>query len=130
MKIRKSKGGEKLPRYETVFVLDPSVDDKTIETQIKKVEGLISDNKGQLLKTDKWGKKRFAYPIRKKQEGFYTLILFEGDGKIPKELERAYKLNEFCLRYLTVVAEEEARPVVSGEKEQDVKEDKLSDSQT
>jgi len=114
-----------LTRYETVFVLDPSLDDKTIQKEIKKVEDLITDHKGQVLKTDKWGKKRFAYPISKKNEGYYTLILFEGDGKIPKELERVYKLNEFCLRYLTVVAQEEVEPIVSKEKEEQVKKDEL-----
>jgi small subunit ribosomal protein S6 len=117
-----------LPRYETIFVLDPSLDDKTVPKEIKKVEDLITDHKGQVLKTDKWGKKRFAYPIKKKQEGFYTLILFEGDGKIPKELERAYKLNEFCLRYLTVAAKEEEEPVVSGGKDQESKKDEPTDS--
>jgi small subunit ribosomal protein S6 len=117
-----------LPRYETVFVLDPSLDDKTIQKETKKVEDLITDQKGEVLKIDRWGKKRFTYPINKKLEGHYTLILFEGDGKIPKELERAFKLNESCLRYLTVVAQEEAESVVSEEKEQKVKKDKLNDS--
>ena len=115
-----------MPRYETVFVLDPSLDDKTIQKEIKKVEDLIAGHKGQVLKIDKWGKKRFAYPIKKKHEGYYTLILFEGDGKIPKELERVYKLNEFCLRYLTVIAEEEVKPIVSEGKEQEAKRDELS----
>jgi small subunit ribosomal protein S6 len=119
------KGDEKLPRYETIFVLDPSLDDKSIQKEIKKVETLIIDHKGEVLKTDKWGKKRFAYPINKKHEGYYTLILIEGDGKIPKELERVYKLNESCLRYLTVVAEE-AEPIVSSGKEEQVKKDELS----
>ena len=117
-----------MPRYETVFVLDPSLDDKTIQKEIKKVEGFITDHKGEVLKIDKWGKKRFAYPIKKRHEGYYSLILFEGDGEIPKELDRVYKLNEFCLRYLTVVAQEEAEPVVSEGKKREVKEDKLSDS--
>lgn len=115
-----------MPRYETVFVLDPSLDDKTIQEEIKKVEALITDHKGEVLKINKWGKKRFAYPIKKKHEGYYTLILFEGEGRIPKELERAYNLNEVCLRYLTVVVEEEAKPIVSEGKEQEAKKDELS----
>ena len=115
-----------MPRYETVFVLNPSLDDKTIQEEIKKVEDFITHHKGQVLKIDKWGKKRFTYPIKKKHEGYYTLIFFEGDGKIPKELERAYKLNEFCLRYLTVAAQEEAKPIVSEGKEQKVVKDELS----
>ena len=115
-----------MPIYETVFVLDPSLDDKAIQKEIKKVEDLITEHKGEILKTDKWGKKRFAYPIKKKHEGYYTLILFQGEGGIPKELERAYKLNESCLRYLTVVAEEEAKPMVTEGKEQETKVDELT----
>ena len=103
-----------------MFVLDPSLDEKAVPNEIKKVEDLIRDHKGQVLKIDKWGKKRFAYPIKKKHEGFYTLILFEGEGGIPKELGRAYELNELCLRYLTVAAEQEAEPVISGGKEKEV----------
>lgn len=112
-----------MPIYETVFVLDPSLDDTILQKEIKKVEDLITDHKGQVLKIDKWGKRRFAYPINRKNEGYYTLILFEGEGKIPKELERAYKLNELCLRYLTVVAEEETKPIVPKSEEQQAKED-------
>ncbi len=93
--------------YETVFVLDPSLDEHTVEKEINKVEELITSNKGTVKKTEKWGMKKFAYPIKKKPQGYYTLIYFEGNGGLLKELERVYKLNEFCLRYLTVQSEEE-----------------------
>jgi small subunit ribosomal protein S6 len=111
-----------LPRYETVFVLDPSLDDKAIQKEIKRVEDLITEHKGEVLKTNKWGKRRLTYPIKKKHEGYYTLILFQGEGRISKELERAYKLNESCLRYMTVTAEGEEEPIVSEGKEQEAKE--------
>jgi len=115
-----------LPIYETVLVLDPSLDDKIIQKEIKKIEDLITEHKGEVLKTDKWGKKRLTYPIRKKHEGYYTLILFQGEGRILKELERAYKLNESCLRYLTVAAEEREEAIFSGGKEPEAKEDPLT----
>jgi len=111
-------GGEKLRVYETIFVLDPSLDDHTIQEEIKKVEELIFNHKGKIIKTEKWGMKRFAYPIRKKPQGYYTLIYFEGDGNIPTELERIYKLNESCLRYLTVVSEEKPERLKAEEKEE------------
>ena len=104
--------------YETIFVLDPSLDDHTIQTEIKKVEELISKHKGRIIKTEKWGAKKFAYPIKKKLQGHYTLIYFEGDENIPTELERTYKLNEFCLRYLTVVSEEKPERLKAEEKEE------------
>ena len=111
-------GCEKLIVYETIFVLDPSLDDHTIQEEIKKVEELIFNHKGKIIKTEKWGMKRFAYPIRKKPQGYYTLIYFEGDGNIPTELERIYKLNESCLRYLTVVSEEKPERLKAEEKEE------------
>jgi len=111
-------GGEKLRVYETIFVLDPSLDDHTIQKEITKVEELILSRKGRLVKTEKWGMKRFAYPIKKKLQGYYTLIYFEGDGNIPTELEGIYELNESCLRYLTVVSEEKPEKLKAEEKEE------------
>jgi len=107
--------------YETVFILDPSLDEHTIQKEIKKVEDLITSQKGRIIKTEKWGTRRLTYPIRKKLQGHYTLIYFEGDGNIPTELERAYKLNESCLRYLTVVSEEKTEGAEANEKNEDQK---------
>ena len=94
-------------RYETVFILDSSLDKSTLEQEVKKVEDLITSREGKIIKVDTWGTRRLAYPIAKKQQGYYTLIIFEGEGGLPSELEKSYKLNESCLRYLTVVSEEE-----------------------
>jgi small subunit ribosomal protein S6 len=93
--------------YETVFVLDPSLDEHAVEKERAKVEELIASRKGTVKKIDRWGMKKFAYPINKRPQGYYTLIYFEGDGSLLEELERVYKLNESCLRYLTVVSEDE-----------------------
>lgn len=94
-------------KYETVFILDPTLDKSTLEEEVKKVEDLIVNQKGKVIKVDRWGIRRLAYPIAKKQQGYYTLIIFEGDGDLVVELERSYRLNESCLRYLTVLSEEE-----------------------
>ena len=102
--------------YETIFILDPTLDEHSLEKEIKKVEDLITNQKGSIVKTDKWGTRRLSYPISKKMQGFYTLIYFEGDGNIPSELEKAYKLNESCIRYLTVVSEEKAERFKEEEK--------------
>jgi small subunit ribosomal protein S6 len=114
-------GGEKLRLYETVFVLDPTLDEHAIEKEISKVEELITNHKGTVEKTEKGGIKRLAYPIKKKPQGYYTLIYFEGDGHIGAELERSYKLNESCLRYLTVVSEQKEKPVQEEEGKEEVK---------
>jgi small subunit ribosomal protein S6 len=114
-------GGEKLKLYETVFVLDPTLDEHAIEKEINKVEELISSNQGKVKKTEKWGLKKFAYPIKKKLQGYYTLIYFEGDGSITTELERSYKLNERLLRYLTVVSEQKEKQPEEAAKKEDAK---------
>lgn len=112
--------------YETVFVLDPTLDEHAVDKEINKVEELILSHQGTVKKTEKWGLKKFAYPIKKKLQGFYTMIYFEGDGNITTELERSYKLNEHFLRYLTVVSEQkEKQPEEAVKKE----EPKANDSQ-
>jgi len=103
--------------YETIFVLDPTLDDHAIQKEIKKIEDLITNLKGRIIKTEKWGNRRLAYPIRKKLQGYYTLIYFEGEGNLLTELERAYKLNESCLRYLTVVSEQKAEGIKKEEEQ-------------
>ena len=93
--------------YETVFVLDPSLDEHAVEKERTKVEELITSRKGTVKKIERWGMRKFAYPINKRPQGYYTLVYFEGDGSLLTELERVYKLNESCLRYMTVASEEE-----------------------
>jgi len=88
--------------YETIFILGSAPD--AIDAEIQKVVDLITTNKGQVVHVDRWGMKKFAYEIRKKEQGYYTCVYFKGDKNLPAHLESYYKLNESCLRYLTVVS--------------------------
>lgn len=88
--------------YETVFILGSAPD--AIDAEIQKVLDLITAQKGQVIHVDRWGMKKFAYEIRKKEQGYYTCVYFKGDESLPAHLESYYKLNESCLRYLTVVS--------------------------
>lgn len=96
-----------MKRYETVFILDSSLDKAILDEEVKKVEDLITSREGKVIRVDGWGTRRLAYPIAKKQQGYYTLIVFEGESNLTEELERSYRLNEYCLRWLTVACEEE-----------------------
>jgi small subunit ribosomal protein S6 len=87
--------------YETVVVIDGLLDEGAIESEIQKVEKFIKKG-GGLQDTDKWGKRKLAYPIKRKTHGYYTRFLFEGDGKLISEMERGFRYNESVLRYLTV----------------------------
>lgn len=87
--------------YETIFILDSLIPPKDIETTIQKYSTIIADNGGKVREVDKWGKRRLAYEIQKKQYGFYVAIEFEGSGTIPRLLESDYNYNDKVLRYLT-----------------------------
>jgi small subunit ribosomal protein S6 len=87
--------------YETIFILDSLIPPKDIETTIQKYSAIIAENGGKVRKVDKWGKRRLAYEIHKKQYGFYIAIEFEGPGNIPRLLESDYNYNDKVLRFLT-----------------------------
>lgn len=87
--------------YETIFILDSLIPPKDIETTIQKYSAIITENGGKIREVDKWGKRRLAYEIQKKQYGFYVAIEFEGTGNIPRLLESDYNYNDKVLRFLT-----------------------------
>jgi len=87
--------------YETIVILDSLMAPKEIDALLEQVTGIIKENGGTVRKVDKWGKKRMAYEIRKKQYGFYAAIEFEGPGTITKILESDYNYNDKVIRYLT-----------------------------
>jgi len=87
--------------YETIFILDSLLAPEEIDKIINRVKEIVESNGGKILTVDKWGKRRLAYEIQKKQYGFYVAIEFEGEGPIPNTLEHEYNFNDKILRYLT-----------------------------
>jgi small subunit ribosomal protein S6 len=88
--------------YETIFILDAMVEDEKLEGIISKYSNFLTKNDCSILKVDKWGRKKFAYPIKKRNSGFYVTMEFAGGPDVIAKLERAYHLDESILRYLTV----------------------------
>ncbi len=87
--------------YETIFILDSLLTPEEIEKVIDRVKEIIEKSDGKILKIDKWGKRRLAYEIQKKQYGFYVSIEFDEKGSAPTNLEHEYNYNDKILRYLT-----------------------------
>lgn len=85
--------------YETVIVIDSLLKSEEIDSIINKYERFISANGGKIETMERWGKKRLAYEIKKRQYGYYVLIGFQGPPTMIKPLEREYRLNESLLRY-------------------------------
>lgn len=88
--------------YETTFIVNSQLESDKIEGIIKRVESIITEDKGIIKSTEQWGRKKLAYPIAKQQFGFYVHIQFKAPSTVIAKLEREYKLNESILRYLTV----------------------------
>ena len=68
-----------------------------------KYQKFIETQGGKVKLLDRWGKRRLAYEVAKKQYGYYVYIRFEAEGAFILELEREYKLDDAILRYLTVL---------------------------
>ena len=92
-----------MTKYETTFILEPGFDENRTNEEIERVSQWIKDLGGEVLEIQRWGKKRLAYEIGKRRDGIYTLVLYQGEGKMVKELERRLRLNESVMRVLTVV---------------------------
>ena len=89
-------------KYELVYIIDPTVDDEGRKALIEKFNQLIADNGGQVEKVDEWGKRRLAYPIDYKTEGWYVLVNFASEATLPLELERNLKINDMVIRYQVI----------------------------
>jgi small subunit ribosomal protein S6 len=88
--------------YETTYIVNASLEDSQIESAVAHVAEVIERNGGAITATNRWGRKRLAYPIEKKNNGFYINVEFNGPGQMIAQLERAYLLDENILRFLTV----------------------------
>lgn len=87
--------------YETIFILDSLLPPEEIDKQVETVKGLLESNNCKVIEIDRWGKKRLAYEIQKKQYGYYVAIEFDSDGTALQLLSSEYNYNDKVLRYLT-----------------------------
>ena len=96
-------------QYETIFVTDPNLAEEEIDELVKSVDHLATSAKGKILKVEKWGKRRLAYTVGRREEGIYVLMILEIPTDMVKELDRRYRMNDRILRHLTVRVENEAQ---------------------
>jgi small subunit ribosomal protein S6 len=96
---------ETLREYETVFILDPTLEENKVNEEVERASGVIRDQGGTVGEVERWGRRRLAYEIGKRRDGVYTLIRYHAEGPTVKELERRLRLNETVLRVLTVVVD-------------------------
>ena len=91
--------------YESVVIINASLEDEVIDATVKKVKDTITENGGAIEDLDNWGRKRLAYPINKAKSGFYVVIRFIAPAEMITKLERFYRLDESIIRFLTIALE-------------------------
>ncbi len=90
--------------YELLLIITPEDDESEAKTLIENVQAII-ENGGTLLKTDSWGKKRLAYPIQKRTEGYYVLYIFESPPSFITDLNQLLRVIEQIMRHMIVLYE-------------------------
>ncbi|MGE5577941.1 MAG: 30S ribosomal protein S6 [Syntrophothermus sp.] len=93
--------------YEVMFIISPKVEgDEAVDAVINRYQEVITKGGGEIVKVDKWGKRRLAYELKGFTEGFYVVINFKSESAVAQELERLLKIADEVFRYLLVRVEE------------------------
>jgi small subunit ribosomal protein S6 len=95
--------------YEIVFIVNPEADDAEVMRLTEAVQKVITDQGGNVTKTEMMGRRQLAYEINHKRDGVYVLLEVDGSGAEIAELERRMRVNDRILRYMTIRVDEDRR---------------------
>jgi small subunit ribosomal protein S6 len=91
--------------YEVMFIIEAALEEDKKEAAIEMVKEVISAD-GEVGKVNIWGNRKLAYPINKKNEGYYAVIEFTGSADLPKELDRRLKISDSIIRHIIINKDE------------------------
>jgi small subunit ribosomal protein S6 len=103
------KGGESMPLYEVMFIVQPDLEGEELEGAINAVKELVEKENGEVLSVKKMGKRKMAYEIKDFKEGFYTILNLQAPSEVVAALDHFFKVNEGYLRYIVVRMHEEKK---------------------
>ncbi len=89
-------------QYEMIYILRPDMSEEQVNQAVTKYKDFLTENNATNLEVKIWGKRRLAYPIRKKVDGIYVQFDYQADGQQIAPLERMMRLGEDVMRYLTI----------------------------
>ena len=87
--------------YEVMFIIDPTLEDVKKDAAVERVKNVIAAE-GEVGNVDVWGLRKLAYPIQKKNEGYYVVIDFKAEPTLPAELDRRLRISEDFMRHIIV----------------------------
>ncbi|MFH0823608.1 MAG: 30S ribosomal protein S6 [Pseudomonadota bacterium] len=95
-------------RYESVVILDPELSEDLVKEFTEKYGNLVKSRGGEIVKISDWGRKRLAYPVRKREAGRFVLFDFLGAPSVINEVERNFKIADEVMKFLTVKLDDKA----------------------
>ena len=95
--------------YEVVFVVKATETDEVIDALVDQMQEIAKQQGAEVVKVEKWGRRKLAYDIGKQRDGFYVLIGLTTEHKAVVEMERKLKMNDAVIRFLSVRIDDEVR---------------------
>ena len=89
--------------YEVMLILPPDADDKAVTAVTDRITQTLSERGGQIVKVDRWGRRRLAYELERRTEGFYLVVELQAEPDAMKELDRVLALADEVIRFKAVV---------------------------
>lgn len=88
--------------YELTYIISPVLEDDQYEEIVEKFTEIVRDNGGEIDEVDEWGIRKFAYEMDGKSSGYYVNAYFTAPGELIEKLERALRIDDHIMRYLTL----------------------------
>ena len=95
--------------YEIMFIVRPDVEEADLDKLIEGFQKNVTDGGGEIRSTEKMGRRRLAYTVRKFNDGFYVLLNIAAEGKLIMEIERRLRVSEQVIKFITVRMDEEEK---------------------
>lgn len=97
--------------YEELFIVRPDVTDEEIDPFIEQLAKLVTGGGGKIEKTEKWGVRKLAYRVQKRNEGYYVLLQFTAAPETVKEIQRRLRVSDMVLKFITVRIDEKLKKI-------------------
>ena len=105
--------------YEELFIIRPDATEEEITPIVEQMRGVITTAGGTVDKEERWGVRKLAYRVDKRNEGYYVLLQFTGEPQTVKELERRLRVNDAIMKFLTVRIDEKLKKIEKRRKERE-----------
>lgn len=105
--------------YEEMFIVRPDASEEEVDQLIEQTGQIITSGGGTLDKVDKWGVRRLAYRVQKRDEGYYVVLQFSSNPEAVKEIERRFRVTDSVMKFLTVRTDERLKKIEKRRKQRE-----------